>query len=76
MGLHGHKGTKKPKHGSHTKSEKILARTMREVHENPPSTVTRAKHFGPGGKEAMLNAIALSKARLAGAHIPKKRKKK
>ncbi len=36
---------------------------MEEVHTNIPSTVTRAKHFGPGGKEAMLRAIAFSKAR-------------
>lgn len=36
---------------------------MREVHENIPSTVRRAKHFGPGGREAMLRAIAFSKAR-------------
>ena len=36
---------------------------MREVHEDEPSTVTRAKHFGKGGKEAMLRAIAFSKAR-------------
>jgi hypothetical protein len=35
---------------------------MREVHTNIPSTVTRAKHFGPGGREAMLRAIAFSKA--------------
>jgi hypothetical protein len=36
---------------------------MREVHNDTPSTVKRAKHFGPGGKEAMLRAIAFSKAR-------------
>ena len=36
---------------------------MREVHKDEPSTVTRAKHFGPGGKEAMLRAVAFSKAR-------------
>lgn len=35
---------------------------MREVHENVPSTAKRAKHFGPGGKEAMLRAIAFKKA--------------
>lgn len=35
---------------------------MREVHNNIPSTVKRAKHFGPGGKEAMLRAIAFKKA--------------
>lgn len=39
-----------------------LASAMREVHTNTPSTVTRAQHFGPGGKEAMLRAIAYKKA--------------
>ena len=43
--------------------KKRVAAAMREVHENEPSTVTRAKHFGSGGKEAMLRAIAFSKAR-------------
>jgi len=43
---------------------------MREVHENIPSTVRRVKHFGAGGKEAMLRAIAFSKARKAGAKLP------
>lgn len=58
------------KHGKHAgKSRAIVGRAMREVHENEPSTVTRAQHFGPGGKEAMLRAIALSKARKAGAKI-------
>ena len=37
---------------------------MREVHNNEPSTVKRAKHFKPGSsKEKMLEAIAFSKAR-------------
>ena len=40
-----------------------LSEAMREVHENVPSTVKRAKHFGPKGKEGMLRAIAFSKAR-------------
>lgn len=44
---------------------KLLDRMMSEVHRNVPSTVQRAKHFGPGGKEAMLRAIAYSKARTA-----------
>ena len=39
-----------------------LSAAMREVHTNVPSTVKRAKKFGPGGKEAMLRAIAYSKA--------------
>ena len=40
-----------------------LESAMREVHKDEPSTVTRARHFGPGGKEAMLRAVAYSKAR-------------
>ena len=44
-------------------SRRRVSAAMREVHKNTPSTVTRAKHFGPGGKEAMLRAIAFSKAR-------------
>ena len=44
-------------------SQKKVSAAMREVHNDEPSTVTRAKHFGPGGKEAMLRAIAFSKAR-------------
>ena len=43
---------------------------MKEVHTDEPSTVTRAKRFGPGGKEAMVRAVALSKARAAGAKVP------
>ena len=39
-----------------------LSAAMEEVHTNIPSTVKRAKHFGPGGQEAMLRAIAYSKA--------------
>lgn len=44
-------------------SSSRLQTAMREVHTDIPSTVKRAKHFGPGGKEAMLRAIAFSKAR-------------
>lgn len=43
-----------------------LSEAMREVHRDEPSTVTRAKKFGPGGKEAMLRAIAFAKARRSG----------
>ena len=53
-----------------------LEHMMEEVHEDEPSTVSRAKSFGPGGKEAMLRAIAFSKARKAGASVPKKSKKR
>lgn len=52
-------------------ASKLLEKAMREVHKNIPSTVRRAKHFGPGGKEAMLRAIAFAKARKAGAKLPK-----
>lgn len=41
---------------------KKVARAMREVHEDTPSTVTRAKVSGER-KEKMLRAIAYSKAR-------------
>jgi len=44
-------------------SSSRLASAMREVHENVPSTVKRAKHFGPGGPEAMKRAIAYAKVR-------------
>jgi hypothetical protein len=44
-------------------SRSAVESAMEEVHTNIPSTVTRAKHFGPGGREAMLRAIAFSKAR-------------
>ena len=60
--------------GRKSKSSRLVQSAMREVHANEPSTVTRAKHFGPGGKEAMLQAIALNKARKAGAHIPYKKR--
>ena len=52
-----------------SKGRAKIAAAMEEVHTNIPSTVTRAKHFGPGGKEAMLRAIAFSKARKAGARV-------
>jgi len=43
-------------------SREDVARRMREVHKNIPSTVKRAKVKGKK-KEAMLRAIAFSKAR-------------
>ena len=43
-------------------SREDVARHMREVHKNIPSTVKRAKAKGKK-KEAMLRAIAFSKAR-------------
>jgi hypothetical protein len=53
---------RRAQHGDGDASRKKVEAAMREVHTNEPSTVTRAKHFGPGGKEAMLRAIAFSKA--------------
>lgn len=44
-------------------ADSAVESAMREVHTDEPSTVTRAKHFGPGGKEAMLRAVAFNKAR-------------
>ena len=44
-------------------SSKRLESAMREVHEDMPSTVKRAKHFGPKGREGMLRAVAYSKVR-------------
>lgn len=64
------KGAKAPK--AHSKSQALVSSAMREVHTNEPSTVTRANVSGEQ-KEKMLQAIALSKARKAGARIPKKR---
>lgn len=60
MAYHHHKGSKK------------LEAAMREVHKNEPSTVTRANVSG-AKKEAMLRAIAFSKARKTGAKLPKKK---
>ena len=50
-------------HSPASLGQKKVTTAMEEVHTNIPSTVTRAKHFGPGGKEAMLRAIAYSKAK-------------
>lgn len=54
-----------------TKSERIIEEMMREVHTNIPSTVRIAGVSGKKKKQ-MLKAIALSKARAAGAKIPAK----
>lgn len=48
-------------------SQKKVDRAMREVHKSKPSTATKK------GGEKQLRAIALSKARKAGARIPKKK---
>jgi hypothetical protein len=57
-----------------TKSEKKVAEAFREVHANVPSTVKATGKTG-AAKEKMLTAVALSKAREAGADIPKPKKR-
>lgn len=52
-----------PKPRASSKRLSGLSAAMREVHEDMSSTVKRAKHFGPKGKEGMMRAIAYSKAR-------------
>lgn len=54
------------------KGSKLLDKMMAEVHRNVPSTVTRA-HVTGMQKEKMMEAIAYSKARKAGAKIRKKK---
>ena len=58
-----------------TKTEKKVAQAFHEVHANVPSTVKATGKTG-AAKEKMLTAVALSKAREAGADIPKPRAKK
>lgn len=56
-----------------TKSQRIKDRMFREVMDNPPQRVTRTQR--KKGKKAARKqevAIALSKARRAGARIPKR----
>lgn len=48
-----------------------LANAFKEVYANTPSTVERANVSGER-KRKMLAAIAYSKARKRGAHLPKK----
>ena len=56
-------------------SKKIVEAAMAEVHTNVPSTVKATGKTG-AAKEKMLTAVALSKARAAGADIPEKPKTK
>lgn len=57
----------------HTKSERIKRRAFHEVKHNEPKVVsqTRAKKGAPAARR-QLTAIALSKARRAGARISKR----
>ena len=54
-----------------TQQEKKVAKAFHEVHANVPSTVKATGKTG-AAKEKMLTAVALSKAREAGADIPAK----
>ena len=47
----------------------LLANAMREVHKNMPSTVPGWVKRNPKKREAMLRAIAFSKARKKGAKV-------
>ena len=49
------------------KTRRLVGQAMREVHRNPPSTLDPSKTGAE--REAQLRAIALSKARQAGADI-------
>ncbi len=51
----------------------ILGRAGKELKENPPAILARTRRkFGAKRAEAQRRAILLSKARKAGAKIPKK----
>ena len=56
------------------KSDKLVDKAFSEVHANVPSTVKATGKTGKA-KDAMLTAVALSKARAAGADIPEKPRK-
>jgi hypothetical protein len=58
-----------------TKSDKKVAEAFHEVHANIPSTVQKGGLKGDA-REKQLVAVALSKARAAGADIPAKPTKK
>ena len=51
------------------KSRSIVQRAFKEVQSDEPSTVTRA-NVSPKRKKKMRVAIALNKARKAGAQVP------
>ena len=57
-----------------SKSDKKVAQAFHEVHANPPSTL--GKNQTKAEREAQMTAIALSKARKAGADVPKPPKKR
>ena len=57
------------------KSDTIVDKAFSEVHANVPSTVKATGKTG-AAKEKMLTAVAMSKAKAAGADIPEKPKKR
>lgn len=57
---------------SDTPTDRKVRRAFREVRSNPPSTLDRKKKGK--AREAQIQAIALSKARQAGASIPRRRR--
>ena len=58
-----------------SKTDKLVDKAFTEVHANVPSTVKATGKTG-AAKEKMLTAVALSKAKAAGADIPEKPTKK
>lgn len=58
-----------------TKTAKKVADAFHEVHTHVPSTVKATGKTG-AAKDTMLTAVALDKARAAGADIPEKPKKR
>jgi Family of unknown function (DUF6496) len=62
----------KPKPTGQSKSQKVVASAFHEVFHNTPAAVTKtAAKSGPVQAQKQRVAIALSKARAAGARIPK-----
>lgn len=56
-----------------SKARSMAAAAFREVHANEPSVVAQTREkFGPERAEKQRTAIALSKARKAGANIPRR----
>lgn len=61
------------KHGSKNRTKKLVKQAFDEIEANPPRTL---KKQAPEKMRKQKIAIALSKARKAGANVPKKRRKK
>jgi len=59
------------KGGSGKKTKVITEKAFHEVYSKTPKSVVKAGKTGKA-KQAMMTAIALSKARAGGARIPKK----